>query len=75
MNQNPDDLTRPERAAEYKLARKVAKKIRKSGGCAFCIFRIEGFGLVACSMFGRSFPLCMYASTAPTFTRDTKVRS
>jgi hypothetical protein len=52
-------LTSPERATERELAKRLRIKVTQAGGCKYCIHRVEGWGLYACSAEGRSFPLCL----------------
>lgn len=64
------DLTRPERYAEIGKARRTLAQVMRRGGCAMCLHRVSGWGLVACSRQGRTFPLCMKDRRTPGFELD-----
>jgi hypothetical protein len=54
-----DVLTRPERAAERALARRLRLKVVAAGGCEYCRHAVHGWGISACSAADRTFPRCM----------------
>lgn len=48
----------PERATERQMAKRLRAKVLRAGGCAYCLNRIEGWGLTACGI-DTTFPRCM----------------
>lgn len=51
--------TGPERVAERDIARRLRRKIKDAGGCAYCIHAVHGWDASACDTPGRTFPLCL----------------
>lgn len=52
--------TRPERAAEIALSRRIVARVTAAGGCAYCINAVHGWGRSACDAPGRVFPRCLH---------------
>lgn len=50
--------TRPERAAEFGIARRKLAEIY-AGPCAHCLHRETAFDKASCPTFGRTFPRCL----------------
>lgn len=40
-------------------ALRIARLIDRQGACQFCVHRVEGFGVFACTIPGRTFPICL----------------
>lgn len=53
------DLTRPEQSCAIRQAHIKRAAIYRANGCGVCVHRVEGWGAVACSSTGRTFPLCI----------------
>jgi hypothetical protein len=62
-------LTRPERCAEFGIARRQLAAIYRAGGCGVCIHAVHGWGRSACDTPGRVFPRCM-GTPGPQFELD-----
>lgn len=65
-----EDYTSPERCAEVTAAKRQRAAMLRKGACFFCKHRVQGFGLAACSTFGRTFPLCAADGLSPAFELD-----
>ena len=64
-------LTRPERSAEFGLARRKLAKVMRAGGCGVCKNAVHGWGIAACSLQGNVFPRCLNTRGArPQFELD-----
>lgn len=70
----PDDLTRPERSAQFAEARRHLRHVIERGGCPFCIHRdptVIGWGRAVCQAAPkRAFPLCLKDGATPAFEVD-----
>ncbi len=64
-----DDYTQPERSTEVRICRRIQSRVL-ANPCAFCRNRTEGFGLVACRSFGRTWWECRNSPIEPTFSLD-----
>lgn len=53
-----DQHTRPERAAEFAIARRHLAEVYRDP-CAHCLKRDVAFGEARCPTFGRTFPRCL----------------
>lgn len=68
-------MTPTEGAAQGMLNREREAPVRaahaETKGCRFCTHRVEGFGLVACSEMGNTYPACERKKGHPIkFDRD-----
>lgn len=54
-----EPLTRPERCAEYGLARRRIAEVLRARGCGVCKNAVHGWGRSACDEPGRVFPRCL----------------
>lgn len=54
----PEAYTRPERSAEFRLARRQLAKVARDP-CAYCTHRETAFGKSFCPTLGRIWPRCM----------------
>ena len=71
-----DGYTRPERAAEFALARRLLAKIHARRGCPLCVHRVEGWGRSACGLEpAKAFPGCMQDGERGFTLDSTGVRS
>lgn len=72
---SPDDYTRPERACEFKNARRLKARLdrlrREKGLCAICKHRDTTLGIVHCTTgAGRQFGMCQHDKRLPAFEFD-----
>lgn len=66
-----DAYTRPERAAEIRLAKRHRARIAKLGLCSACVHRGETFGIYHCRLWhDRRHPQCDKDGKGITFTFD-----
>lgn len=71
MNLNPENLTRPEAAAEKRLQKRYRVAIKKRGLCAFCACRETTFGVVHCRQLpARQMGMCQDDGRLPAFRLD-----
>lgn len=68
-----DGLTRPEGYVEKRDRRRVVALLVKSGGCAYCTRRVEGWGRFGCSV-DETFPLCTKGRRPRFELDDAKVK-
>lgn len=73
-----DELTRPERAAEVMLAKRIRKRMDvkrdKHGTCYLCVHRDKTFGAFHCKGdVGRQHPACDRDGQQPRFQFDDKL--
>ncbi|MCD9096174.1 hypothetical protein [Luteimonas fraxinea] len=71
MNLNPENLTRPESAAEQRLKKRYRAAIKKRGICAFCTCRQITFGIAHCrGQLDRQMGMCTTDRKLPAFRLD-----
>jgi hypothetical protein len=58
----------PEMATEWRICRRLLAEVLRNP-CAHCKFRVEGWGAVACSSTGLTFPMCTKRGS-PSFELD-----
>jgi hypothetical protein len=63
------DHTRPERAAELMVCRRIRERIR-SDPCSFCFHRDTAWGISRCKLAGRQYPQCLTDGRALQFEFD-----
>lgn len=70
-----DELTRPERSAQLKQARRYREAIEKAGMCCACLHRDRysaPFGINHCRLkVERRYPTCTKDKRGPEFELDT----
>lgn len=69
-----DDLTRPERAAQVRQAKRYRAAINREGRCCACKHRDKTFGVWHCQNSpGRQYPQCETDNGVGRFTFDDSV--
>lgn len=71
MNLNPENLTRPEAAADQRMRKRYRAAIRQRGLCAFCTCRETTLGVVHCRQQPeRQMGMCQDDGRLPAFRLD-----
>lgn len=66
-----EGYTRPERAAEIAVARRILVRVNRCQGCPMCLHRVEVWGMAACGLEpAKRFPECV-RDARTGFTLDT----
>lgn len=62
-----DVLTRPERATDRAIAKRLRAKVTAAGGCRYCLHRLTNWGGCQAS---RTFPMCVKERDGAQFEPD-----